>query len=553
MISIGNKRGRNDSVESNPKLQQSLGSIFGNKIFLSLFQKLYFPKKNLDECAIYILDRIKNIDSFLYCIQTGIFYLKNQCFLSNLFEMLSNTYVLYIFQKNGSIILSSIFNEQEIEVNIISATIKNGKPLFLSELFEIELVNNGSVIQYVAKLRKDIRLLSQTSGKIKFVSSNDETNPPVLLGKGSYGFVFKVLGVNGVWYIVKVFGYEESARDEWDILTLIFDKHECFQRRITHELYRIGDIEHMIVSEYQGDIVLSKIRKSVYLLNLQQFIWMFLDLAKGINKLHTLNILHCDIKPDNIIIEVKSDGTLQLVIIDFGISSKIGKITNNPNSNYTWWFRNPRLFLDKFLREYITIFVDSLTLSPFMDWWAFFISFLHVISHPSNNFFGFRSRTEEEVRRDMINTSPVAQLMIKMKRWLTGEKRNIEFVQAVYLVLLEEEGPEKFIETFKNFGINLEGVGMYEEYLCMFKKLRNENPMITYVRNVFKHVRCEDSQLDISGPMNKLIDLFIEILCDGFDLSLLDCLMIDHIQLWIDRLDACLVGLCRFNKRIFFY
>ena len=43
MISIGNKRGRNDSVESNPKLQKSLGSIIGNNFFLEIFDNV---KKN---------------------------------------------------------------------------------------------------------------------------------------------------------------------------------------------------------------------------------------------------------------------------------------------------------------------------------------------------------------------------------------------------------------------------------------------------------------------------------------------------------------------------
>jgi hypothetical protein len=120
-------------------------------------------------------------------------------------------------------------------------------------------------------------------------------------------------------------------------------------------------------------------------------------------------------------------------------------------------------------------------------------------------------------------------------------------------VLLNKEGPEKFVETFNRVGFKLTGTGMYDEYLKMFDKLRDNHPMIAHVRNVFKHVRCDDKQLDISGPMNKLTDLFVEILRDGADLSLLGCLTMDHIQQWLNRLNESFLDLCKLGSKILFY
>jgi len=93
---------------------------------------------------------------------------------------------------------------------------------------------------------------------------------------------------------------------------------------------------------------------------------------------------------------------------------------------------------------------------------------------------------------------------------------------------------------------------MYDEYLKMFEELRYNHPMIAHVRNVFNHVRCEDQSLDISLPMEKLTVLFVEILRDGGDLSLLGCLTMDHIQQWLNRFEESLKQLCKF-KKVFVY
>lgn len=558
----GNTPDEKISTESSKKFKTGYGSYFGKVLFLMVFQKLYFTQKSIEECAQFILQSVVHGGSShllnLY-IAVGACELRNvdeKQFLVQIFIMLMNAYVHYVIEQKKSEKITCVFRGQEWDVHITGSKIENGNQIFLSEMFVIVLVNNGDTIRYIATLRKDIQLHEVELGKISFVPSDDTSHPPIILGGGSYGFAFKIMGVDGEWYIVKVFGNKEDAEHEWSALKIVMGKHLCLQQGIALQTEREGDIQHIIVSCYQGDIVLSKVRDSIYLLNLQQIIWMFLKLSKGLTKLHELGILHCDLKPDNLILSHDSEDRHILTAIDFGISGKIGKKTRDPQSHYTWWYRNPRLFLDDFMQSFNTLmstFVEPVKLSPVMDWWAFFITFLHAVSEKSNDFLGLCSIKEEEARKHMILTSCVTQLILKIKPLLGGDNRSIDFVRQIYFVLLNKEGPEKFVETFNSVGLKLTGTGLHDEYLKMFEKLRDNHPMITHVRNVFKHVRCDDKELDISGPMNNLIDLFVEILRDGADLSLLGCLTMEHVQLWLDRLKESLHELCKLGRKILFY
>ncbi len=558
----GNTPDEKISTESSEILKTGYGSYFGNILFLMVFQKLYFTQKSIEDCAQFILESVVHGGCShllnLY-IAVGACELENigeRQFLVPIFIMLMNTYVHYVIEHKKSEKITCVFLGQEWDVHITGSKIENGNQIFLSEMFVIVLVNDGDTIRYIATLRKDIQLHEIELGKVSFVPSDDTSHPPIILGGGSYGFAFKIMGVDGEWYVVKVFGNKEDAEYEWSALKIVMGKHICLQQGIALQTDREGDIQHIIVSFYQGDIVLSKVRDSIYLLNLQHIIWMFLELSKGIKKLHELGILHSDIKPDNLILSRDSEDRHILTAIDFGIAVRIGNITDDPQSHYTWWYRDPGLFLDGFMQSFNTLmstFVEPVKLSPVMDWWAFFITFLHAVSEKSNDFLGFRSRTEEEARKHMIRTSCVAQLMKKMKPWLGGDNRCIDFVRQIYFVLLNKEGPEKFVEIFNRVGFKLTGTGMHDEYLKMFNQLRDHHPMIAHVRNVFKHVRCDNKELDISGPMNKLTDLFVEILRDGADLSLLGCLTMDHIQQLLDRLNESLLELCRLGNKIFFY
>lgn len=550
------------SIESSKQLKTAYGSYFGDIIFLMVFQRLFFSEKKLEECVIYILESVKlGVVSHLLelYIAVGACQLTNvqkRQFLVPIFIMLMNTFVHYVIEYRKTEKITCFFSDQEIEISITDSTIEDGNHIFFSEIFRIELVSDGETIKYVATLRTDLRLHHEReSGKISFVPSDDTSYPPVILGGGSYGFAVKMMGVDGKLYVVKVFDNKKNAEHEWSALELIRGKNQSLQKGIQLETDRAGDIQHVILSEFQGEIVLSKVRYSIFRLNLQQLILMFLQLADGIKNLHELGILHGDIKPDNIVISDK-DETFRLTLIDFGIAGKIGNQTKDPQSYYTSWFRDPSLFLYKFMRGFNTLigtFVEPVKLSPVMDWWAFFITFLHVVSDKSNDFLGLRSRKEEEVRQGIIRTSIVAQLMETLRPLLGRENRDISFVREIYFVFLNKTGPDEFNKILNDFGIQITGRELYDDYLSTFNSIRDNHPMIGHVKNVFKHIKSENQEIDISEPINKLMDLFVEILRDGTDLSLLGCLTMDHVQNWLDRLKGSVRELIALNTKIFIY
>lgn len=561
-----NKRKRTDDLDGMipPELLKKLntgeGTYFSNIEYLILLQHLYLKEKSLDQCAKFILESVTHDDTrFLDELYIAVeeYLLTNveeNQFLVPIFIMVMNTYIHYIIAHKKAEKIKCVFRDKEWCVNITGWKIENGDHIFFSEMFQIVLVNNGKTVQYVATLRKDIRLHEIVLGKISFVPSDNTSHPPMFLGGGSYGFAFKIMGVDGKWYAVKVFEKKENAEHEWSALKIVMGKHPCLQEGIALETEREGDVQHIIVSKYQGEIVLSKIRKSNYRITFTQLISMFMELLDGIDIVHNRSILHCDIKPDNLIFQVnlESDKKLRIVLIDFGIAENKGKKVKDPQTHFTSWYRIPELMCANVLQSMIP-FMEPLTLSRCADLWAFFISILHVLSPPSSDFLGFRSREESEVVRDMIWYSPASQLMLAMKTCVISYKKDMNLVREIYFILLKNEGEKKFIETFERFGINNLKAGIYNEYIHFFEKLKRENPMIKHVKTVFSSVYCEDPSVDISRPIKSLVDLFIDILSDGRDLSLLGCLTIDHIQQWINRLDACMVDIDNLKRKIFFY
>lgn len=422
------------------------------------------------------------------------------------------------------------------DVEVVNKTIEPGKTIYWSEMFRIELIERD----YIARLRKNICIqISEDGTKFEFVPSQTEQNPPVILGSGSFGIVFKIIGTDGKWYVVKSFDNSKSACDEWTSLQKVSGKHKCIQLACGHQIDRDGDLKHIIVSEYQGDITLSSIGRMKNRL-FGPFIGLFWNLSYGLDKIHEQGLIHGDIKSDNILCITNPDGTSRLIIIDFGLANKIGKQINDANSYYAWWFRYPIMFLSEHTKSFP--FIKPIELSSIMDWWAFFVTMLHILSDRTSDFLGFRTKTEVQARQVMSETSPVLWLM-KIMNGLGKPIYDISFVQQIYFILFNKEGQVKFDETFKSFGFTLDdSKTMYVEYVEQFHNLRDKSPIIGHVNNIFdlKRMRYDDPATNISGILDKLSDLFVEILRDGADLSLLNALTIEHVEKWFQKLEEIL-------------
>lgn len=552
------KRERDEgSDEQSPEEKKSRTLL--NDIFLKKFQELFFPNLSIEECRL-LLENTKGIEQIVQSLST--FYInitkkrtsdgkEEAAFDVEMCKKVMTTYVILCIQRTSGVLLTVFSHDKRIiNTHVIGHSLLNGKYVFHSGLFNYNLVDDTDFIYFNATtVRKDIRIVIRDD-KVSFEKSKDDSNPAVILGQGSYGFVIKVFGTDEIWYVVKVFSDKESAEHEWSALEIIKGKHKCFQDGVLLQTDRCGDSPNIIVSRFQGDVVLSKIRESIHLLTFQQLVRMFIKFAEALKVLHSLGICHGDIKPDNMIISKDSNGCLILVLIDFGIAERIGNVVKNPQECYTSWYRFQELFLDGFLRVFNK---EQILISPTMDYWAFFITFLHVVADKSVDFLGFRFEEEDDMRSILFNASPISVITNDLTPFIQKHCLTMDFVRKAFFALLNKEGSEKLVELYKSVGIEV-SEDYYPYILLKFEEKRKQVSMVRHVKNVFCHLTTKEvSKVNYSGPLEQIINLFKEILCHGGDLSLLGCLTIEHIKDWLKRLEDNLQKLCSVVPQIYFY
>ena len=149
------------------------------------------------------------------------------------------------------------------------------------------------------------------------------------IGKGAYGSVAIALNmINAERVAIKRIHTEErfmiSALKEIKILTELntynMDDYPIVElvdyfidNKIQYLVFEYLDIN--LYKYYLDNILSFKLVKSI-----------FKDLAKGLFYIHSLDIIHCDLKPENIMINLQ---TKQIKIIDFGSSKYTGDKQNN--------------------------------------------------------------------------------------------------------------------------------------------------------------------------------------------------------------------------------
>lgn len=564
--SSGQKRKREEddvvSEEVLKKLKTQMGTFFSNINFLEIFQRMFFPEYTLEQCAQHIIDSACDgkssqlINLYIWVSAGQIDRLDERSNFVPIFIKLMTAYMEYVLLHKKNSEVWCVYNGEPVLLSLTGSAMEGDIPVFFAGQLRLELLHNEEEdkMVYYATLRKDLRLEITPDGTVSFVFVDNIANPPELLGEGSYGKAIKIMGTDGNWYVVKTFNDKRSAQDEWSFLSKVAGTHKCLQHGVMLMTDQSGDFQNFIVSKYQGEMVLSDLKKkSEKRIPLQNMLFFFLQMIKGLAFVHKEHFIHGDIKPANIV--VSSDFS-SLILIDFGIATPFGKNRVNPDSLYTWWFRFPRLFLEKLMmaefNTNLATIVYPVELFSGMDFWAFFVSILHTLSQPSYDFLGFRSMNEEEAREEMFRMSPVIKLMKKIKPWLTQE-RGMSFVLKVYWVLFKGVGSKLFIQVFRDFGVELSsGEAMYDEYHSLFNRWRDENPMKRRVENSFGHIVCQDTTVDITTHIKDLCDLFVEIICDGCDFAIVGVFYY-HISGWLNRLNDILSRMNALNKRIFFY
>jgi tetratricopeptide (TPR) repeat protein len=101
-------------------------------------------------------------------------------------------------------------------------------------------------------------------------------------------------------------------------------RHEniCMVNEIHTTATEFGDLDFLTMEFLDGETLARKLAHSR--LDRTQALELARQLCAGIAKAHQSGILHGDLKPDNVILCPRKDGSVRLVITDFGLSTEAG-------------------------------------------------------------------------------------------------------------------------------------------------------------------------------------------------------------------------------------
>lgn len=539
-------------------LLKQLGDLFGKYNFLTIFREMYLPEKTLEECAQFIVDNEgQNLQLFEAAIAMNYFEIlvqqsslhSNERSMCMSFEMLMNAFVKFNLEYNKTGICIKVrfpdLINRTTNVKICGSKNKNGNIFFYSKSFEIQAhvffdnKLNKLWVEFIGSLRKDIRLVLKSDCFDITHSETDDGNHPVIIGSGTFGAVLKIMDDKRMLYVIKTFKEENDYLCECHNLMDVSSKgkHKCIQSAIGNQSGH-PEFGNIIVSKCEGCIPLSDIQKLKKKFSLQELIQMFLEFKEGIEFLHTVcGILHCDIKPQNIVLKENLDGTWSFVLIDFGISENIGGIPKYLSKCYfTSWFRCSFLAIFQYLKKHHL--VEIFELSPVMDWWAFFITMINTFFNPKDDFRGWRYLTEVKAFNEFFMTSFSIKLINKIYIHLEGQER-MDFIRKIYLCFSNDDGVDKFRE----FGMIIPNIdSSYNKWKTIFEKMRREHPTVKAIKMVFnpKRFQCQDSSGKLEEVLQRMTDLFIDILYNGADLSILGLLSMRQVNGYFVKLNEIL-------------
>ncbi|KAI8064123.1 kinase-like domain-containing protein [Thamnidium elegans] len=137
--------------------------------------------------------------------------------------------------------------------------------------------------------------------------------------------------------------------------------------------------------------------------------FIYYQISSGLTYLHKNGIIHCDLKPNNILLENYDEKT-RIVISDFGLSIKAKDINYWPDDYGTFAYHAPEIIEQKPIDEKVDI-------------WALGIIVYEMLTkqHPFVNKYYFESETRSEIITNILEKEPDMSLLQSM----TEHARNV--------------------------------------------------------------------------------------------------------------------------------
>ncbi|MFY9226055.1 MAG: protein kinase [Blastocatellia bacterium] len=290
-------------------------------ILLALKKNLLNQEKlsELTEQKIVNLDREKFLDKML---ELGLFTeAVNEELKKELLE-------LNLFNSNPTLIKQ----HNELAINTL---ISKSEPLSqekVKTLFNNNPVEQDPLKTFIKeKKNTNQNTLFSTAKSVPTLKPIDEEGT-ILRKVGRYE-VLKLLGEGGMGSVYKAY---DVALDRYVALKFIHHNDEAAKKRLILEgrtqaridhpsickIYEIGEVDNQlfVAMQYiQGD-TLGNMAK---VLSLEQKVKLVAGAAEGLHAAHKEGLIHRDIKPQNIMVEKKADGSLQASVLDFGLVKEV--------------------------------------------------------------------------------------------------------------------------------------------------------------------------------------------------------------------------------------
>jgi serine/threonine protein kinase len=204
-----------------------------------------------------------------------------------------------------------------------------------------------------------------------------------LISKGSYGKVYLCVDEHGNQFAMKMFQLKDEMEVELKALRRLKDIDEVI-KVIDQFNFNIIGIEFgafvMPFMKYTLKSFVEMKKPSVDFL-----LCVFYQLLCYLRKIHKMGCYHMDIKPENILMELCCNGTVDMKLADFGISDILPEGTNYAtiqSAKITHWFRCPENALAEANQT-------SFHISWIGDFFALCVSIIYMCSHKSGKTFNF--------------------------------------------------------------------------------------------------------------------------------------------------------------------
>ena len=176
------------------------------------------------------------------------------------------------------------------------------------------------------------------------------------LGKGTFGIVLEALFEGKPTWAVKVSGAGKKTLLNEDFMLRYL--HQDKEASVSHiikrvDLIPIGSEKIGLVLELLGVNLKTYYSSKETVLSLEKIRQITSQLAKALSFLYKNDVIHGDIKPENIL--MSADGE-SVTLADFGLATFSGPAYNPPNREVqTIWYRSPEVVLQITATEAIDV------------------------------------------------------------------------------------------------------------------------------------------------------------------------------------------------------